>query len=138
MPLPTSCRYCGSSDLTPIRCATGPHHAKLTCDGCGRCVAFLPRPRGATSAEGFRRAAEAAPARLPDLLGTPRQVAFARTVRAEMLRGLQEALSPDAYRAMRGIADASWWIANKGRKAEDLRWPADWFVPDASACGEAP
>jgi hypothetical protein len=109
----------------------GGHHAKLVCGACGRWLRWLPRPRPQTSAEGFRRGSGLAPpdGRLPPLAGTDRQVAYALTVRAGMLRRLRDALSPDAYRALRGIADAPWWLANRDRPAEALRWPATWFEP---------
>lgn len=39
----TKCRYCGSTNLS-THPGTGPHHAQLRCDGCGRHVQWLAKP----------------------------------------------------------------------------------------------
>jgi hypothetical protein len=38
------CPSCGATGTEEVPCPEGPHHAKLTCAGCGRFLRFLPRP----------------------------------------------------------------------------------------------
>lgn len=74
---------------------------------------------------------------MPLLIGTDPQVAYAENVRAAMVRRLNAVLSPDAFRAMRGIEDATWWISNKDREADAIRWPSGWFEAQQTSGGMA-
>lgn len=44
-PVPTTCRYCGSSRLVQGKGA-GPHYARLNCGDCGKFIVWLPKPDG--------------------------------------------------------------------------------------------
>lgn len=63
---------------------------------------------------------------LPELKGSEKQISWARALRADMLAEAEAVLEDGLALAMRTIADATWWIANRDRVPEDYRWPAEW------------
>jgi hypothetical protein len=112
------------------------HHAKLWCRSCERTVRWLPKP-GPTPPpdEVFLRAAAGAPAAgeaLPALVGTVAQVEWAAKVRALLLRRIENELGHPPWLAARGIVTAGWWISNKDRRGDQIRWPESWSKPVAN------
>lgn len=67
---------------------------------------------------------------LPQLKGTPRQVTWAESIRAERLP-IWEERAPDSVDIARSVCDATWWIAN--RYASPPKSPTE-----AQCAGEAP
>lgn len=99
------------------------HYAEWWCSVCNRHCGWVPAPTVAIED------LELPPGlserdRLPELVGTPKQVSFAELVRSHMLSRCSAFLPAQVVAAMRTIADASWWIANKDR--DEIRWPRTW------------
>jgi hypothetical protein len=122
-----TCPRCGSPDLIATPTPAGPHHARLDC-AAGHFVKWLPRPvvpmDRLTLPPGIP---DGEP--LPALTGTPGQVAFAEKLRPKMLALTARFVAPEVVRAMRTIAESSWWIGNKDRQwVGEIRWPKEWEV----------
>ena len=65
---------------------------------------------------------------LPALAGSPKQIAWAETIRAEIIEDLERSIAgavlsdagKEAIAMLRGVAGAKWWIDNRARPAMDL------------------
>ncbi len=66
-------------------------------------------------------AARAAPVPLE---GTPGQVAYGESVRRGMLAVLRRSAPPDVLELLYSVKDATWWIANRGKPLDAIRWPS--------------
>lgn len=66
------------------------------------------------------------------LKGSPQQVSWAVKVRAEKLEEWQPDLPENIQKALKGIADATWWIANRSKDSSNIGWPKSWA--EAAAC----
>jgi hypothetical protein len=123
------CRRCGSTDLVTTRTPHLIHYAKQQCRQC-RHVVWLPRPVRLITREIVHALAPLAlpeDAPLPDLEGTPAQVEYAANVRALALPRLKRDLGPNLFRLTRGITSAAWWLMNKDKSPQEIRWPEAWF-----------
>lgn len=134
--------WCGCTEFRTVKePPNSKHYAGLICVSCGRNNGWLPFPRAAYGTERFfeavARIAEQAPALdepPPRLEGTTKQVEWATKVRADMLARIERVIDMATFRAMRGIADASWWIANReATTLRQVRWPSAWYHEEASA-----
>lgn len=62
------------------------------------------------------------------LKGTPGQVSFGGSVRTRKLDEWRPDLPQNIYRALTGIADATWWLANQKAESSDIGWPQSWVA----------
>lgn len=115
----TACPICQSTDLHDEPMTRGPHHAKRVCPQ-GHYVEWVARPITESSdipAE-LRPYCVARKYRA-ELRGTPGQVDAAESIRAQMFaRANREHVPDDVFNMMVGVADATWFLGNKG-----LMWP---------------
>jgi len=115
------CPTCGATTRTPVKPPSGsPHHAAERCGACGRFLRWLPRPAGVIPDHCLEAAVPRA-SPVP-LRGTARQVEWATSIRTDLLR--RAAAQPRLAQLLMTIDDATWFIANRGRPLEQLRWPA--------------
>jgi hypothetical protein len=117
------CRDCGSTLTAEVPCPGGPHHAKLACAGCGRFLRWLPRPDPGIPLSELAASLRSRPGPA-ELTGTPTQVRWARSIRDRMLSDARRSGDRDRAAVLAGIADASWFIANRNRPPGEIRWPA--------------
>jgi hypothetical protein len=54
------------------------------------------------------------------------QTSFAANVRNKKLAEWAPDLSPKIMAALRGIADATWWLANQDKDSSNIGWPKSW------------
>lgn len=72
------------------------------------------------------------------LVGSPKQVQWAEQVcRAKVLNTVQREHPMLAF-ALRLIADSTWFIANKDRSFNQIRWPDEWKRAGATGAPAAP
>lgn len=62
-----------------------------------------------------------------DLTGTPRQIAWADSLRDECRDRWKHDLPPEVFDALAHISDSTWWIANKDAETSDIKWPESWL-----------
>lgn len=129
----TICRLCQSTTLETVLCTHGPHYARRVCEN-GHFVDWVPRPREAQSTIPEMLKAFTAPRRCPaPLRGSDRQCAAARAVRYNAIGFAEKAGEPEFARLLASIADATWFLANKGLFPPDLKcWPRVDQMDDAS------
>lgn len=61
-------------------------------------------------------------------VGSSRQIAWAESIRGSMLRSsFKDSRFVKLAAAVKTINDATWWIANRDRRVEDMRWPREWW-----------
>jgi uncharacterized protein (DUF3820 family) len=48
-----NCRFCHSTNVSSVRCATGPHHARAICLDCDRTLGWVPAPMTDERARAF-------------------------------------------------------------------------------------
>jgi hypothetical protein len=60
---------------------------------------------------------------------SPKQISFADSVRTDKMREWRADLPGDVYAAIRGIDDATWWLANKDNDSTTIKWPKSWVAP---------
>lgn len=111
-------------------CTSGPHYAKLNCSECGRFIKFMPRPGGGEVPEAVlaKVTARTAPAALR---GTPAQIKFAESCRDSILYRAKKAGLGILHSVALCVVDASWFIANKDRRLNEIRWPTPSQMDDA-------
>lgn len=125
---------CLHAKTEQVRLSTGVHWGKEMCLDCGRFVRWIPAPKS-DNLDDYVVPEEVAPVKLT---GSEAQVKWATAIRLDLVKSLREASAPEKFiRGMKSIAEASWWIANRGRSFEQIRWPADW-LPGASTLRKAP
>lgn len=61
-----------------------------------------------------------------ELTGTPRQIAWADSLRDECRDRWKHDLPADVFDALATIGDSTWWIANKDAEAGEIKWPESW------------
>lgn len=137
------CRFCGSKNFLTLEGPFGPHFAKLVCAECRRMDKFLPRPEGPRTAPPRAVLDRVRPrAKACVLRGTPNQVRFASSLRQTLMHQARESESRALLDLIMCVSDATWFIAQKGRTAGDIRWPSADQVEDptptgtCSNCGE--
>lgn len=54
------------------------------------------------------------------------QISFAKKVRYDKYPEWKADLPAPVYDALRGIADATWWLANKDKDSANIGWPTSW------------
>lgn len=115
------CGQCKSMDLAEVLTPDGPHYGKLSCRACGRFLKWLPRPSSSVMPEVVR------PLGLPAavLRGTPPQVSAAESIRVTLLRDCRRDGRRDIADVVSSVTDASWFLANKDRRIEALKWPSE-------------
>lgn len=117
-----NCPRCGSPTrevLTPDL----PHHGKLVCTGAAEhFVKWLARPQGGDEPPVVDRRPFEPPAIL--VLGTPDQRVSAESIRATMLRRCRVARLYRTAAVIGAVIDATWFLANRDRELDELRWPA--------------
>lgn len=119
-----ACQKCGGA-LVRVESAGSVHHARLVCDACGTFVKWLPAARPEAQ---LRLPDVPLDMDLPMLTGVSKsQTQFGEAMRSRMLEKLLGGVSRDQYRALRSITDSSWWIANRDRAPELIRWPEAWY-----------
>jgi hypothetical protein len=117
------CPICDSTDLDARPRPPGhPHHAKAACRRCERFVKWMPRPAGPIP-DYCLDAARTRPGPA-ELVGTKAQVKWARAIRDWMLVRAERDGRPRLAMLIRAIADSTWFIANRDRDLDTLRWPA--------------
>jgi hypothetical protein len=117
-----ACKYCGATDLlTQVEPAGSTHYARLACRSCGRLQRWLPRPT-APAVPAVARSLEDGPALLR---GTPAQIGAAESIRGAMIRKARLAGLTRTLRVLYAVADASWFLANRERALDELRWPSE-------------
>jgi len=67
---------------------------------------------------------EVARAKPVGLVGTPKQVAFGESVRRSMLAVLRRSAPEDVLELLLSVKDATWWIANRNKPLDEIRWPS--------------
>lgn len=72
--------------------------------------------------------------RLPQLSGSPRQVAWAETIRLQLLAALHRAM-PDVVARVAGVDDARWWIEHRSDTTAQI---AQFAAPDAGELDPLP
>lgn len=134
------CKYCLSEDVHAEPAGPGSmHHAKLVCLGCGRMLAWLPRPTVAETGPPADLRPLIVPRAAPvALCGSPKQVVFAESIRRSMLRAAARSRMPQITNMLLCIRDATWFIANKGRPPSGLRWPAAQQLHGAAGASATP
>jgi hypothetical protein len=55
------------------------------------------------------------------------QVTFAVKTREAKLSEWSPDLPQHVVRALKGIADATWWLSNRGADSSNIGWPQSWF-----------
>jgi hypothetical protein len=61
-----------------------------------------------------------------ELTGTPRQIAWADSLRDECRDRWKHDLPAPVFDALAAIDDSTWWIANKDAEASEIKWPESW------------
>lgn len=65
------------------------------------------------------------PRAVPDqLIGTARQIEFASSIRRSFLAVARKYAPADIVDMMMCIRDSTWWIANRSRPLDKLKWPS--------------
>jgi hypothetical protein len=62
------------------------------------------------------------------LKGTAGQVSFAGSIRTKKLDEWRPDLPQHVWKALTGIADATWWLANQKAESSDIGWPQSWVA----------
>lgn len=63
------------------------------------------------------------------------QVNFATSVRARKLEEWEPDLDDSIYKALHGVNDAGFWLANKDADTASIRWPSSWVGQSAAGAG---
>lgn len=63
---------------------------------------------------------------IPLVGATDAQVSFGKKVRSDKLGEWRPDLPGPVYEALKGIADATWWLANKDNDSSNIGWPLSW------------
>lgn len=113
-----ACNHCGSPHVNEVP-AKPPHHAKAVCVDCGRFVRWLPKPN-TTVMPAVTRAPDAPPAAL---VGTPDQIGAAQSIRNAMAATYRARGRRDVVDVLLSITSAGWFLANRNRSLEEIRWP---------------
>ena len=122
---PMKCKRCQSEANNQVLTPDGPHYGKLVCASCGNFLTWLGRPVLPINPAKLPKRDEGDP--LPQMTGrSPAQIALGEGCRNMMMRKLKDRLAKNLYDAMLTIRDATFWIANKDRSAEQIRWPHEW------------
>lgn len=56
------------------------------------------------------------------------QISFASSVRAKKVEEWSADLPRNVSLALRGIADATWWLANQSNDSTRIKWPISWTM----------
>lgn len=59
---------------------------------------------------------------------SPPQIRFALSMRDRKLKEWSPDLPPTVLNAVKGISDATWWLANQSRDSASIGWPASWVL----------
>jgi hypothetical protein len=121
------CPRCGDPEIDLVSAPPGsPHYRRRQCRTCGAFRGWEPRP--AVDPDTMHvppGIPEGSP--LPRLRGSSRkQEAFAEATRASLLPAWARFWPPDVIQAVRAIDDATWWLANRGKRYDEVRFPAEW------------
>lgn len=119
-----TCGRCGSENVAIERRPSGPHYADRRCQDCRSHCGFEPWPT--VNPDDLILPEPPEGNALAKLAGTEKQIAWARSLRVELLRTWGAALPPDLMAALRTITDSSWWIAQRGRRHDAIKWPNGW------------
>lgn len=120
----TECPGCKSKQLATEVCESGPHYAKLRCSGCNRFIKFLPRPSEPVGLPSDELLALVRPRENPvALCGSEAQVKFAESCRSSILIRAKRAGHGILHSVAMCVADSSWFIANKDKALNMIRWP---------------
>ena len=58
---------------------------------------------------------------------SPSQVTFATSIRTKKLGEWVSDLPANVEAALRGVADATWWLANQHKNSSNIGWPQSWI-----------
>lgn len=132
------CPRCRSTEAKTVLMPEGhTHHARLMCGNCDRQLGWLPKPRNSIARPNpavqalIRRRPRPAP-----LTGSEDQVKFARSVRASMIAWAESQGRDNLRMLLSCVTDASWFLANRDRRLDDLTWPAVSQVEDPRQTGK--
>lgn len=127
------CKRCGMEANDQVLTPEGPHYGKVVCKKCGCWLTWLPRPPLPIDKSKLPWHPEGAP--LPKLTGaSQKQIEYGEQCRALMIARFQ-ALDVQLYAAMLTITDATFWIANKDRAVDQIRWPKEWSAKEGEEEG---
>jgi hypothetical protein len=57
---------------------------------------------------------------------SPSQVSYGANVRARKMTEWEPDLPKNVWNALRGVDDATWWLANQNNDSSNVRWPQSW------------
>ena len=119
------CPRCKSTETKEILTPELSHYGKIVCANCGCFQSWMPTPVTPLESVHFPAATKETP--LTALKGSNPQISWAESLRPAMLAAAANMLPEAASSAMRLIAEASWWIANRDCDPTTFKWPKEWL-----------
>lgn len=122
------CKRCGAEANDQVLTPEGPHYGKLVCKVCRTFLGWLPKPPTPELPLDEEKLPQADNMdMLPALKGvSERQIEFGGNCRSKLLDAMHGRVSERIYRAAVTIVDSTFWIANKDRQPNQVKWPREW------------